>query len=148
MSQPANQVFDKVLVVDDSETMRQVVRSMLEPEGYTLTEATDGVEGLDALRAATGRLVVLLDYRMPNMDGWQLLKHVEADGQALATHEFIVITADISTFPLAYIDMLRHISIRILAKPFTKEVLTGAVAQAVERLNTPPEQPMPLDADA
>ncbi len=148
MSQPTNQVYDKVLVVDDSETMRQVVRSMLEPEGYSLTEATDGVEGLDALRAATGRLVVLLDYRMPNMDGWELLKHVEADGQALAAHEFIVITADISTFPSAYIDMLRHISIRILAKPFTKEVLAGAVAQAVERLSAPSEQPVPLDAEA
>lgn len=148
MSQTINQVHDKILVVDDSDTMRQVVRSMLEPQGYTLTEAADGVEGLEALRAATAPLVVLLDYRMPNMDGWELLKHVEADGQALATHEFIVITADISTFPSAYIDMLRTISIRILAKPFTKEVLSDAVAQAIERLSTPPEQPIPLDADA
>jgi CheY-like chemotaxis protein len=148
MSQTTNQIHDKILVVDDSETMRQVIRSMLEPEGYTLSEATDGVEGLDALRAAPEPLVVLLDYRMPNMDGWELLKHVEADGEALATHEFIVITADISTFPSAYIDMLRRISIRILAKPFTKEVLSGAVAQAIERLNTPPERPVPLDTDA
>ena len=148
MSQTINQLHDKILVVDDSDTMRQVVRSMLEPQGYTLTEAADGVEGLEALRAATEPLVVLLDYRMPNMDGWELLKHVEADGQALATHEFLVITADISTFPSAYIDMLRTISIRILAKPFTKEVLSDAVAQAIERLSTSPEQPIPLDADA
>ncbi|HEX8032234.1 MAG TPA: response regulator [Ktedonobacterales bacterium] len=148
MTQTANRIHDKLLIVDDSETMRQVIRSMLEPEGYTLSEAADGVEGLDALRATTEPLVVLLDYRMPNMDGWELLKHVEADGEALATHEFIVITADISTFPSAYIDMLRRISIRILAKPFTKEVLSGAVAQAIERLNTPPERPVPLDTDA
>ena len=148
MSQAANHVHDKVLVVDDSETMRQVVHQMLEPQGYILSEATDGVEALAALRAASEPLVVLLDYRMPNMDGWQVLKEVEAAGHTLAMHEFIVITADISTFPSAYIDMLRHISIRILAKPFTKEVLTDTVAQAVERLSSPPEQPVPLDADA
>jgi CheY-like chemotaxis protein len=127
----------QVLVVDDSDTMRQLVRSMLEPEGYALNEAADGVQGLGALRASEGAQVVLLDYRMPNMDGWEVLQEVAAVGGPLTANEYIVITADVATFPTASIDLLRHVSVRILPKPFGKETLINAVAQAVERLTAP-----------
>ena len=136
----------EVLVVDDSETMRQLVRAMLEPQGYALSEAEDGVQGMEALRASTEPGVVLLDYRMPLMDGWEVLQEVAASGPPLTNHEYIVITADISTFPAAYIELLRVMSIRVLPKPFTKDVLTRAVAQAVERLCSPPPEPLPIDS--
>lgn len=136
----------EVLVVDDSETMRQLVRAMLEPQGYALSEAEDGVQGMEALRASTEPGVVLLDYRMPLMDGWEVLQEVAASGPPLTNHEYIVITADISTFPAAYIELLRVMSIRVLPKPFTKDVLTRAVAQAVERLCAPPPEPLPIDS--
>jgi CheY-like chemotaxis protein len=126
-----------VLVVDDSDTMRQLVRSMLEPEGYDLSEAADGVQGLAALRAHQTPQVVLLDYRMPNMDGWELLQEVAATGAPLTTNEFVVITADAATFPTASIDLLRHVSVRVLPKPFGRDVLVATVAQAVERLAAP-----------
>lgn len=127
----------QVLVVDDSDTMRQLVRSMLEPEGYALNEAADGVQGLAALRASDCAQVVLLDYRMPNMDGWEVLQEVAAAGSPLTANEYVVITADVATFPTASIDLLRHVSVRILPKPFGKETLISAVAQAVERLTAP-----------
>lgn len=127
----------QVLVVDDSDTMRQLVRSMLEPEGYALNEAADGVQGLAALRASDCAQVVLLDYRMPNMDGWEVLQEVAAAGGPLIANEYVVITADVATFPTASIDLLRHVSVRILPKPFGKETLITAVAQAVERLSAP-----------
>jgi CheY-like chemotaxis protein len=127
----------QVLVVDDSDTMRQLVRSMLEPEGYALNEAADGVQGLAALRASDCAQVVLLDYRMPNMDGWEVLQEVAAAGSPLTANEYVVITADVATFPTASIDLLRHVSVRILPKPFGKETLINAVAQAVERLTAP-----------
>ena len=41
----------QVLVVDDSLTLRQLIRAILEPAGYHVTEASDGVEGLATLRA-------------------------------------------------------------------------------------------------
>ena len=132
-----------VLVVDDSDTMRQLVRSMLEPYGYAVTEAEDGALGMVALRAIGVPAVVLLDYHMPNMDGWEVLQAVAAEGDGLARHEFIVITADVATFPSDYIELLRSVSIRILPKPFGKEALVLAVDQAVERLNAPPDEPIP-----
>ncbi len=127
----------QVLVVDDSDTMRQLVRSMLESEGYGLQEAADGVEGLAALRTAEAPQVVLLDYRMPRMDGWELLQEVAASGAPLTTNEYVVITADAATFPSASIDLLRHVSVRVLPKPFGRDALVTAVAQAVERLSAP-----------
>ena len=132
-----------VLVVDDSDTMRQLVRSMLEPHGYAVSEAEDGALGMAALRTIGMPAVVLLDYHMPNMDGWEVLQTVAAEGDGLARHEFIVITADVATFPSDYIVLLRTVSIRVLPKPFSKDALVSAVDQAVERLNAPPDEPIP-----
>ena len=128
----------QVLVVDDSDTMRQLVRSMLEPEGYTLSEAADGVQGLAALRTSEAPQVVLLDFHMPNMDGWELLQVVAAAGSPLTANEYVVITADAATFPTASIDLLRHVSVRVLPKPFGRDVLVATVAQAAERLTASP----------
>jgi CheY-like chemotaxis protein len=136
-----------VLVVDDSGSMRQLVRSMLEPHGYMVSEAADGALGMAALRTIEAPAVVLLDYHMPNMDGWEVLQAVAAAGDGLAQHEFIVITADVATFPSDYIGLLRTVSIRILPKPFSKEALVLAVDQAVERLNAPPDEPIPDTAE-
>ena len=110
--------MSQVLVVDDSQVVRDTVRAMLEQAGYTVREATNGVEGLAALRASATPQVVLLDYQMPEMDGEEVLRTVAADAGSLAQHEFIVITANQATFPESFIELLRHLSIRVLGKPF------------------------------
>ena len=133
----------QILVADDSLSLRQMVRAMLEPEGYALAEAADGAQALVALRAHSGRLVVLLDYQMPNMNGEDVLREVISAGPPLSTHEYLVISANASTFPDSFIDLLRHLSLRVIPKPFTREALVSAVAQAVERLDSPPVEPLP-----
>jgi CheY-like chemotaxis protein len=136
-----------VLAVDDSDTTRQLIRAMLEPEGYVLTEATDGVQGLESLRASEDPLVVLLDYYMPNMDGGAVLAAVAAEGGRLAESEFIVISSSVGTFPPEFIDLIRHLSIRVLPKPFSKQVLLTAVQQAAERVTAPRPEPLPVGGD-
>lgn len=133
----------RVLVVDDSASIRQLVRAMLEPEGYAIMEAADGVEGLAAMRASAERPVVLLDYQMPNMDGEGVLKEVLAAGAPLAKLEYLVISANASTFPESFIDLVRYLSLRIIPKPFTRETLVAAVAQAAARLAAEPDEPIP-----
>jgi hypothetical protein len=59
----------RVLVVDDDEAVRQVLRGALEDEGYTVIEAPDGVVALDILRAVTDPMVVITDHNMPRLDG-------------------------------------------------------------------------------
>lgn len=133
----------QVLAVDDSDTIRHSLRTMLEPAGYSVAEARDGVEALAALRANQEPLVVLLDYYMPRLDGGGVLAQVNTEGGALARHEYIVISSSVGTFPEDFIDLLRRLSIRILPKPFEEAAIITLVNQAAARLNAPPPEPLP-----
>lgn len=64
-----------ILAVDDSASMRQMVRFTLESAGYEVIQAADGVEALDYARAGKADLV-LTDVNMPRMDGLTLVKEL------------------------------------------------------------------------
>jgi CheY-like chemotaxis protein len=59
-----------ILVVDDDESIRAFVSVALTDEGYTVVTATNGVAALEAVRLQRP-MVILLDMRMPVMDGWE-----------------------------------------------------------------------------
>jgi two-component system nitrogen regulation response regulator NtrX len=68
-----------VLLVDDEAPVRDTLRKVLEYEGYTVSEARDGRKALETLKGGTPD-AVLLDIKMPGMDGMEVLKRiVEAD---------------------------------------------------------------------
>lgn len=62
----------KVLIVDDSKAIRMQVREMLPKGSFEVLEAQDGIEGLDLIQRETPTLV-LLDFFMPQMNGWEVL---------------------------------------------------------------------------
>lgn len=64
-----------VLTVDDSASMRQLVKLTLGGAGYTVVEASDGADGLDQARSAAVDLVVT-DLNMPRMDGISLIREL------------------------------------------------------------------------
>jgi two-component system chemotaxis response regulator CheY len=132
-----------VLVADDSESIRRLVQAMLAGDAYEVREAADGAEALEALRASEQPMVVLLDYRMPRLDGFGVLHAAVENGRLLTQNEYIIITSEAGTFPEDFIDLLRRLSIRVLPKPFDQDALVSAVALAVERLNAPVEQALP-----
>jgi two-component system chemotaxis response regulator CheY len=66
----------KILVVDDSATMRQQVRATLEGAGYVVTEAMDGQDAVQ--KVGGGFDGVVCDVHMPRMDGVQFVEHVRA----------------------------------------------------------------------
>jgi two-component system chemotaxis response regulator CheY len=72
-----------ILAVDDSASMRQMVRFTLEGAGYEVVQAADGVEALDFARTR-GVDLVLTDVNMPRMDGITLVKEL----RALSTYKF------------------------------------------------------------
>lgn len=80
-----------VLVVDDEPAIRNVLRSLLELEGYEVHTAANGLEALSALEASDARLV-LLDLVMPEMDGAEFLRELERTGQRERT-AIIIMTA-------------------------------------------------------
>ena len=65
-----------VLLVDDDERMRELVRLQLEREGYHVQEAASADEGLASIESRKPDLV-LLDVMMPHVDGWEMLRRVQ-----------------------------------------------------------------------
>ncbi len=69
-----------ILIVDDSETVRQVLQLALGNAGYQVIEAEDGFDALEKLSEAQVDMLIT-DLNMPNMDGLELIKKVRAGGQ-------------------------------------------------------------------
>jgi DNA-binding response OmpR family regulator len=65
-----------VLLVDDDERMRELVRLELEREGYEVQEAASADEGLASIETRKPELV-LLDVMMPHVDGWEMLRRIQ-----------------------------------------------------------------------
>jgi DNA-binding response OmpR family regulator len=65
----------RVLAVDDQPFILELLKQTLEPEGFAVSVATDGESGL-ALMAETQPEIVLLDIRMPGLDGYQVLERI------------------------------------------------------------------------
>ena len=68
-----------VLIVEDDANIRELLQLYLEKDGYAVTTAADGGEGLEKFRAIKPDLV-LLDVMMPVMDGWAVCKAIRAEG--------------------------------------------------------------------
>lgn len=72
----------RVLLVEDNADLAAGLRYNLELEGYDVVHAEDGVMGLDAARTASPDLIIL-DAMLPRMDGFQVLRHLRADGSGV-----------------------------------------------------------------
>ena len=116
-----------ILIVDDLVTLRQPVRVMLERQGYSVEEASDGYEALQKIAESRPDLV-LLDLMMPGMNGAEVLKHIKADARLQDT-SIIVLTAVADTWQMRkYIEMG---ATDYLLKPFTISTLLDRVRRAL-----------------
>jgi len=68
-----------VLVVDDSDDVRAVLRTVLESDSVPVVEARNGVEGLDRLKSHSDIGLVFLDMNMPGMDGIEILRSIRSN---------------------------------------------------------------------
>ncbi len=113
-----------LLICDDSNMARkQALRSL--PEGWDVdvTLAGNGVEGLAAIRAGKGE-IVLLDLTMPELDGYQVLEHIRAEDLKSVV---IVISADIQ--PEARERVLKLGAIDFIRKPVDPVKLIGTLKE-------------------
>jgi two-component system chemotaxis response regulator CheY len=83
----------KVMVVDDSRTMRQQVGIVLTAAGYEVIEAEDGLDGLEKLQQTADLSLVICDVNMPRMDGLAMLATVRSDPR-LADLPFLMLTTE------------------------------------------------------
>jgi DNA-binding response OmpR family regulator len=118
---------ERVLVVDDEPNIRLVFRTALEPSGYSVDEAGDGLEALEHLAAATADVVVL-DLQMPGLGGMDFLRRLRDLGDETPV---VVVTA-YGTVPDA-VEAMRLGAIDFLSKPLSPEALRRVVGEVLAR---------------
>ena len=114
-----------MLVVDDEVNIRELLRRILEPEGYTVASAPDAATALAAMSAHSPH-VVFLDVHMPGENGLWLAEQIQ---QQFPTSATVLATAD-PDIPTA--ERLRRGIIGCLVKPFNRDDVLRAAADGVE----------------
>lgn len=84
----------RILAIDDSPSMRMLLRASLKAQGFAVESAEDGVEGLAQAQAAPPDLIIT-DINMPRMDGFELIEAVRAD-ESLRRLPVLVLSTEFS----------------------------------------------------
>src|SRR6185436_19436547 len=117
----------KLLIIDDEPHIRQMMRLTLEAAGYQVDEAADGQAGLDRYRDGGDYDAVVLDQKMPGLDGLETLQRLKERTPEACV---LMVTA-FASIELA-VDAMRLGATDFLRKPMTPETLRGAVAAALD----------------
>ncbi len=119
----------KVLLVDDEDSLRRVMKDLLERDGYIVSEARDGVQALDQIDRV-GPDIIVLDLNLPGLDGYGVLSHLRSR-PATAGIPVIVLTAkgdednEVRVFELGADDFL--------TKPFRARALSARLEAVLGR---------------
>lgn len=116
-----------IMIVDDEPNVRLMIRTSLESVSYRVVEAEDGEQALDRLRKSRVDLI-LLDLRMPLLDGMETLRHLREIGDKTPV---VMVTAHGSIADA--VAAVKVGAIDFLAKPITPEALRAVVADVVGR---------------
>ena len=109
----------KILVVDDSSTMRRIIKNALASiEQQDIVDAGDGMEALKALEDNPDVGLVLLDWNMPNMNGLEFLKRVRAN-----TKDLPVVMVTTEGQKKSVLEAVKAGVNNYVVKPFTPEML-------------------------
>ena len=112
----------KIMIVDDSKTIRQQVTFTLTKGGYEVVEAEDGVDGIEKLGANSDIAMIISDVNMPNMDGISMVEKMSADGVKVP---IVMLTTEGAA---DLIDRAKAAGAKgWLVKPFKPEQLVAAV---------------------
>jgi CheY-like chemotaxis protein len=120
----------RVLYVEDDPMNRRVMQAMLSSSGAEMTGAVDGQAGLDAIEGGDFD-VVLMDLRMPGMDGLTAIRRIRERGDNKARLPIIVVTAD--TAPSLREDCLGTGADEVLYKPVVVKSLFATIGQVLAR---------------
>jgi len=114
-------MMSKALVVDDSKTIRMIIRRILVELGYEVCEAGNGIEALSVMETEKSSIeLVLADWNMPEMNGLELLKSLRQIPE-FDSLKVIMVTTETEMAQMAL--ALAEGANEYVMKPFTKEIL-------------------------
>ena len=123
-----------ILVVDDEQRMRKLVRDFLTKQNFRVLEAADGEEAVDVLMENKDIVLVILDVMMPKMDGWETCREIRQYSKV----PIIMLTARGGEN-----DELRGFELGVdeyIAKPFSPKILVARVEALLRRTNSANEK--------
>jgi DNA-binding response OmpR family regulator len=127
----------RVLIIDDEENIRRVTRIALETAGYQVGAASDGQRGLEAFGDGAAWDAVLLDQKMPGMDGLEVLSRLKERRPAVP---IIMVTA-FASIELA-VDAMKIGATDFVRKPMTPEIVRNAVHAALSKIGATASAPV------
>ena len=120
---------ESILVVDDEERMRKLIKDFLTNKGYHILEAEDGEKALEIYQENKSKIMlVLLDVMMPKLDGWSVLRQIRQENKELP---IIMLTArgeeqdELFGFELGVDEYI--------SKPFSPKILVARVEAILKR---------------
>lgn len=117
-----------ILVVDDEQRMRKIIKDFLAAKGFNILEAEDGEKALEVFNANINKInLVLLDVMMPKLDGWSVLRQIRQESKV----PIVMLTArgeeqdELFGFELGVDEYI--------AKPFSPKILVARVEALLKR---------------
>lgn len=124
---------ETVLVIDDSPTILKVVQLVLTRAGFRVETASDGEAGVDSARQACPDLI-LLDFVMPRMNGYQVCRSLAADA-ALREIPVVLMSAKGDQVGERFVKVMGIVD--YITKPFSPEAITAVVQHAIAKYGAP-----------
>ena len=125
----------KIIVIDDSATLRLQVKTRFEEEGYEVLEAADGMFGYDAIQENSDLQVIISDINMPGMDGITMLEEVKKNG--LCSDAGVVVLTTETSEKLKERGKLAGVKVWF-SKPMSAErlnILVQLIAKLIKKLD-------------
>ena len=118
----------RILVIDDEESIRDLLRTMLEREGYDVLDASNGAEGIKLCVNDPADLVIT-DIIMPEKDGMETIVEIRRE---FPDTKIIAISGGDRVEPGAYLEMAKKLGAQdTFTKPFEREEILAAVRNLI-----------------
>ncbi len=130
----------KIVVIDDSAVIRNMVRDMLPKGNFEVLEAKDGVQGINLIRQERPNLI-MLDFLLPRMSGWEVFQQIQLQPELQSIPLVLMsgrkeeVTEKLQE-PFEYFEFVQ--------KPFDQKILIGAIKTAMTKAKRRPAPAAPV----
>jgi len=122
----------KVLIVDDSESSRYALKTLLESQNFSILEAADAITALKVLQENNDISIALIDYEMPKMNGAELTRIIR---RSFTRVELSILAISAHSDPIITIEFLKAGANDFITKPYVKEEVLARIGVHIDMLD-------------